>query len=119
MYVNGVSTRRVTEITEKLCGLELSSTQVSRLSTVLDNEIESFRTRSLGQIPYLILDARYERVRHKGCVRDAAVLIAGRKRTPTKILHREGDFCLFQIATVRICIEMVNFVLSVSRRAHE
>lgn len=76
MYVNGVSTRRVTEITEKLCGLELSSTQVSRLSKILDDEIEAFKNRPLGQIPYVILDARYERVRHKGCVRDVAVLVA-------------------------------------------
>ena len=76
MYVNGVSTRRVTEITEKLCGLEISSTQVSQLCKSLDEEINKFKTRSLGQIPYVILDARYERVRHENYVRDFAVLIA-------------------------------------------
>lgn len=76
MYVNGVSTRRVTEITEKLCGLEISSTQVSQLCKSLDEEINKFKTRSLGQIPYVILDARYERVRHENYVRDFAVLVA-------------------------------------------
>ncbi|NMC63275.1 MAG: IS256 family transposase [SAR324 cluster bacterium] len=49
---------------------------LSRLSKILDEEIESFKNRPLNQIPYVILDARYERVRHKGCVRDVAVLVA-------------------------------------------
>lgn len=76
MYVNGVSTRRVTEITEKLCGLEISSAQVSRLSKVLDEAVAKFKDRNLGQFPYVILDARYEKVRHDNYVRDFAVLIA-------------------------------------------
>lgn len=76
MYVQGVSTRRVTEITEKLCGLEISSTQVSQLSKLLDEEISRFKNRSLGQVPYVILDARYERVRHDNYVKDFAVLVA-------------------------------------------
>lgn len=57
MYVNGVSTRRVTEITEALCGLEISSAQVSRVSKVLDEELEKFRTRKLDCFPYIFLDA--------------------------------------------------------------
>lgn len=76
MYVNGVSTRRVTEITEVLCGLDISSTQVSRVSKVLDDELEKFRTRKLGCFPYIFLDARYEKVRHNDEVIDHAVLIA-------------------------------------------
>lgn len=76
MYVNGVSTRRVTEITEVLCGLDISSTQVSRVSKVLDDELEKFRTRQLGCFPYIFLDARYEKVRHNDEVIDHAVLIA-------------------------------------------
>ncbi|MDF2550094.1 MAG: family transposase [Chlamydiales bacterium] len=48
MYKNGVSTRRVKRITEELCGLDVSSTQVSRLSKVLDEELEKFRSRPLG-----------------------------------------------------------------------
>lgn len=76
MYVQGVSTRRVKEITEQLCGLEISSTQVSRISSLLDEELEKFRNRPLGAFPYVMLDARYEKVRHDGHVVDAAVLIA-------------------------------------------
>jgi len=76
MYVNGVSTRRVTEITEQLCGLEISSTQVSRLSKVLDEEIEKFRNRKLGKFPYIYLDAHYQKIRHNGFVRDFAILVA-------------------------------------------
>ena len=53
MYVNGVSTRRVKRITEELCGLEVSSTQVSRLSQTLDEELTKFRNRPLGKIVYL------------------------------------------------------------------
>ena len=76
MYVNGVSTRRVKKITQELCGLEISSTQVSRISKVLDEELEKFRKRSLGTILYLYLDARYEKIRYNGSVRDMAVLTA-------------------------------------------
>ena len=76
MYIQGVSTRRVKEITEQLCGLEISSSQVSRISTLLDEELEKFRNRPLGAYPYVMFDARYEKVRHDGHVVDAAVLIA-------------------------------------------
>lgn len=76
MYVQGVSTRRVAAITEQLCGVELSSSQVSRATAQLDPILEQWRTRPLGEIPYLYLDARYEKVRKDGQVRDAAVLIA-------------------------------------------
>lgn len=76
MYIQGVSTRRVKEITEQLCGLEISSSQVSRIATLLDEELEKFRTRPLGEFSYVMLDARYEKVRHDGHVVDAAVLVA-------------------------------------------
>jgi len=76
MYVQGVSTRRVAEITRKMCGLDVSSTQVSRASQLLDGELESWRTRPLGCVPYLILDARCEKVREGGAVVDCAVLVA-------------------------------------------
>ena len=76
MYVQGVSTRRVKEITRELCGLEVSSAEVSRASRLLDDELESWRRRPIGEIPYLILDARYEKVRHGGSVVDCAVLLA-------------------------------------------
>ena len=76
MYVQGVSTRKVAAITEQLCGTEVSSSQVSRATAQLDGILESWRTRPLGETAYLYLDARYEKVRQDGQIRDAAILIA-------------------------------------------
>ena len=76
MYVQGVSTRKVAAITEQLCGTNISAMQVSRAAKMLDEELEAWRNRPLGETPYLFLDARYEKVRQNGCVRDAAILIA-------------------------------------------
>lgn len=76
MYVQGVSTRKVAAITQELCGLEVNSTQVSRAAALLDEELSAWRNRPLGEIPYLILDARYEKVRHGGSVVSSAVLVA-------------------------------------------
>ena len=76
MYVQGVSTRKVAAITERLCGSAVSATQVSRAAALLDEVLEAWRTRSLGPTVYLYLDARYEKVRMDGQIRDAAVLIA-------------------------------------------
>lgn len=76
MYVQGVSTRRVTQVMEQLCGLEVSSTQVSRAAKLLDDELTAWRQRPIAEIPYLVLDARYEKVRHGGSVVSCAVLIA-------------------------------------------
>ena len=76
MYIKGVSTRDA-EAVMKEFGIEsLSSTQVSRAAKLLDDELEAWRTRPLGEIRYLIVDARYEKVRDGGVVRDAAVLSA-------------------------------------------
>ena len=76
MYVQGVSTRKVTEVMQQLCGLDVSSTQVSRATQSLDEELTAWRQRPIGEIPYLVLDARYEKVRHGGSVVSCAVLIA-------------------------------------------
>lgn len=79
MYVQGVSTRRVSAILSELAGtLEISSTQVSRAAAQLDEQLELWRQRPLNDIayPYLILDARYEKVRRDGAVVDCAVLLA-------------------------------------------
>lgn len=76
MYVQGVSTRKVAAITEQLCGTSISSAQVSRAAAQLDTVLDAWRMRPLGVVPYLYLDARYEKVRQEGQVRDAAVLIA-------------------------------------------
>jgi putative transposase len=76
MYVNGVSTRKVKAITEQLCGASVSSSQVSDAAALLDGELEKWRTRPLGEYPYLFLDAYYEQVREDGQVRDLAILTA-------------------------------------------
>jgi putative transposase len=76
MYVQGVSTRKVKAITEELCGTEISASQVSRATAQLDTILQEWRERPLGEIQYLYLDARYEKVREAGQVRDAAVLVA-------------------------------------------
>jgi len=77
MYVQGVSTRRVKKITEELCGHRFERSTVSRLCKRLDAKLKQFAERRLDeQYPYLILDARYERVREAGVVRRRAVLVA-------------------------------------------
>jgi putative transposase len=76
MYVQGVSTRKVAAITERLCGTQISASQVSRAARQLDDELEAWRNRPLAEVEYLYLDARYEKVRQAGSVRDAAILMA-------------------------------------------
>jgi putative transposase len=76
MYIQGVSTRKVAAITEKLCGHQVSSSQVSRATAQLDEVLQAWRQRTLGQCRYLYLDALYTPVRQDGQVRDAAILIA-------------------------------------------
>jgi putative transposase len=76
MYVQGVSTRKVSAIVEELCGTSVSSAQVSDCAKLLDAELQKWRDRLLGAYPYLMFDARYEKVRHDGQLRDCAVLIA-------------------------------------------
>ncbi len=76
MYVQGVSTRKVAAITEQLCGTQISASQVSRAAQQLDEELEAWRNRPLGEVVYLYLDARYEKVRQAGSVQDAAILMA-------------------------------------------
>jgi len=76
MYVQGVSTRKVTKIVEELCGLDITSTQVSRAAAELDEQLAAWRSRPISEIVYLILDARYEKVRRDGTVLSCALLTA-------------------------------------------
>jgi putative transposase len=76
MYVQGVSTRKVKAIVEQLCGSGVSSNTVSRAAAALDEGLQAWRSRPLGEIVYLFLDARYEKIRQDGQIRDAAILIA-------------------------------------------
>ena len=85
MYLQGVSTRRVSKVLEELCGLDITSTQVSRLTADLDTEFNLWRNRPLPEIAHLILDATYIKVRLNGSVRDCAALIAiGVRRDDSK-----------------------------------
>jgi putative transposase len=98
MYVQGVSRRKVKSITEELCGHEFSSSSVSRIVKTLDEELEKFAQRRLEEpYPYVILDARYEKVREDGAVRSQAVLVAiginweGRRNVlAVELAHRES-----------------------------
>jgi putative transposase len=76
MYVQGVSTRKVAAITEQLCGFEVTSSQVSRATAQLDETFKQWRQRPLGQMPFVQMDARYEKVREGGVVVDQATLTA-------------------------------------------
>jgi putative transposase len=77
MYVQGVSTRKVKAITEELCGQEFSASSISAINKRLDEGLERFMGRRLEEdYPYLILDARYEKVRQEGVIRSRAVLVA-------------------------------------------
>jgi putative transposase len=77
MYVQGVSTRKVKSVTEELCGHSFSASAISAMVKKLDGELKAFAERRLHEaFPYLILDARYERVREGGVIGSQAVLIA-------------------------------------------
>jgi putative transposase len=77
MYVQGVSTRKVKAITEELCGHAFSASAISAINKRLDDSLEAFARRPLEEpFPYLVLDARYEKVRDGGVVMSQAVLVA-------------------------------------------
>ncbi len=77
MYIQGVSTRKVEAVLKKLCGLEISSTEVSRCSQLMDEELEKFRNRSLDQqYAYIYFDAQYHKVRHNRSIISVPVLLA-------------------------------------------
>ena len=77
MYVQGVSTRKVKKITEELCGHSFSASSISAINQRLDEALAQFAGRPLAEpFPYLIVDARYERVREAGVISSQAVLIA-------------------------------------------
>ena len=77
MYVQGVSTRKVKAITEELCGHTFSASTISRINKSLDGLLQRFAQRRLDEAyPYLILDARYEKVRLDGVIQSQAVFVA-------------------------------------------
>ena len=98
MYVQGVSTRKVKAITEELVGHSFSASSISAIVKRLDGELERFMCRQLAEpFPYLIVDARYEKVRVDHVIRDQAVMIAigigwdGRRQVlGIEVAHRES-----------------------------
>lgn len=77
MYVQGVSTRKVAAITEELCGHEFSASSISTITARLDGSLQEFSQRRLNEaFPYVVVDARYERVREGGVIVSRAILIA-------------------------------------------
>lgn len=98
MYVQGVSTRKVKAITEELCGHSFSASAISAINKTLDESLRQFSERRLDEpYPYLILDARYERVREGGVIQPQAVLVAiginweGRRQVlAVELAHRES-----------------------------
>ncbi len=77
MYVPGVSTRKVKAITEELCGHTFGVDSISQINQKLDGELQRWEQRQLDEeYPYLIVDARYEKVREDGVIRGRAVLVA-------------------------------------------
>lgn len=76
MYVNGVSTRKVGQVLEQLCGTDITSTQVSRAAKELDASLIKWRQRPLGTFRFMVLDAVYAKVRQNGTVSNGAVLVA-------------------------------------------
>src|ERR687897_1675782 len=96
MYVEGVSTRKVTEVTEALCGTSFSKSLVSQLAGRLDAELEGWRSRRLeaDAYPYLFVDARYEKARVDGRVVSQGVLLVSAVRAPHglgEVLALEGS----------------------------
>jgi len=77
MYFQGVSTRRVQQVLKEMGGLGISSGQVSRIAAELDEQLSVFRNRRLDytQYRFLVIDARYEKVRRNGHIVSQAVLI--------------------------------------------
>lgn len=107
MYVQGVSTRKVAVITEELCGHEFSASSISEITRRLDEQLAQFSQRPLeSEYPYVILDARYERVREGGLIVSRAILIGlgidweGRRQVlgveyaPRESQHRWREFLL-------------------------
>jgi putative transposase len=91
MYVQGVSTRKVKAITEKLCGHEFSASTISNINQGLDVELAKFAARRLEEeYPYLVLDARYEKVREDGLIRSRAVMVAIG-------INRDGRRCVLSV----------------------
>lgn len=70
MYISGVSTRKVSNIVEQLCGTSVSKSFVSKLTAELDPMVKEWRNRSLSETeyPYIVTDVIYIKVRENNRV---------------------------------------------------
>lgn len=75
MVVNGVSTRKVTRITEELCGASFSKSTVSQLCMALDGRVTAFNERDLGAFPFVIVDAMYFKAREGDSIQSKAAMV--------------------------------------------
>jgi len=77
MYLEGVSCRKVTKITEQLCGCSFSKSTVSQLCVELDARLDAWRNRPLHEkkYPFLIVDALVVKVRRDEAIRPTGVLV--------------------------------------------
>ena len=95
MYFQGVSTRRVQRVLDQMCGCDVSAMTVSRVAAELDEKLAEFRERRLNEheYPYLMIDARYEKVRRQGgIVSEAVLLVSGfDERGQREMDWRNGD----------------------------
>ena len=122
MYVQGVSTRKVKRITEELCGHRFSASTISTIVKRLDDQLRAFARRRLEEpFPYLIVDARYEKVRENGVIVSQAVLIAlgidweGRRQVlAVELANRESrsSWKEFLLGLKERGLEGVEFVVS-------
>ncbi len=77
MYVNGVSTRKVTRITEKLCGARFSRSTVSDLCVELDARVGAFNERQLElKYPFLVVDCLFTKARENEAIVSTACMVA-------------------------------------------
>lgn len=78
MVVNGVSTRKVSNVIEIICGKEFSKSTVSEACKILDKEVQEFKNRPLDyeDYSYLMIDATYFKVREKHRIISKAMMIA-------------------------------------------
>ena len=131
MYVQGVSTRKVKAITEELCGHSFSASAISAINVKLDEELARFALRRLDDpYPYLIVDARYERVCEAGVIRSQAVLLAigigcdggaasWRSRSPTARAARAGATSCWGYASAASQSPTTRLVRALAVEMHE
>lgn len=76
MYTSGITTTKVKAVLKKFGLQNLPSATVLRVSSEIEEQLESWRSSPLSKCPYLVLDVRFEKVRVSGADRSVAILTA-------------------------------------------